>query len=426
MHLKAGKRLIIAATAMMLVASAGIAPAAVIQGRVKAVAKDAGVLTLEIEKDKILFLNWNNRTVWKNVENLDLKFGDVLVVDYGNKGDQALAAAVSRLTSIMPAGIKAVSVEKIAASLDKIGAPPPFTLIDTRPVDRFDAAHLPGARSVPLQRIEKRSEGVLPEDRATALVFYDDGAGDGSAAKGAGLALKAGYTDVAIFPEGTVGWVSSGRFLASSSTFIRKGNPVIIDLRTPERVASGHIERAVTIAAATLPEKYGMFPMDRGVPLVLYGETDGESLAAAKTIRQWGYRNVTIFSGGAAAWQAGAEVLTTEPAAEFIDSASASKGGQLRPKDFEMALASPVTVEIVDVRSPDDYRKGHFPRARHIPLQELSARHGELDREMIQVVFGADDVQAEMAADFLKQQKYRVNYLHGRVEFQGDGKYQVK
>ena len=91
-----------------------------------------------------------------------------------------------------------------------------------------------------------------------------------------------------------------------------------------------------------------------------------------------------------------------------------------------MALASPVTVEIVDVRGSADYRKGHFPKARHIPLQELSARHGELNREMIQVVFGADEMQAEMAADFLRQQKYRVNFLHGRVEFKGDGKYQVQ
>jgi len=426
MHLKAGKKLIIAVAAMLLAAAAGIASAEVVQGRLKSVAKDAGVLTLEVGKDKILFLNWNDRTSWKNVENLDLKFGDVLVVDYGKKGEQAFATSISRLTAIMPAGIKAVSVEKMAAHLDRIGAPPPFTLIDTRPVDRFDAAHLPGARSVPLHRIEKRSEGALPENRATPLVFYDDGAGDGSAAKGAGLALKAGYSDVSVFPEGTVGWVRSGRFLASSSAFIRKGNPVIIDLRTPERVAAGHIVRAVAIAAATLPEKYGMFPMDRGVPFVLYGETDREALVAAQTMRQWGYRNVTIFAGGAAAWQAGAEILTTEPAAEFIDFASTSKGGQLRPKDFEMALASPVTVEIVDVRSPADYRKGHFPKARHIPLQELSARHGELDREMIQVVFGADEVQAEMATDFLKQQKYRVNYLHGRVEFQSDGKYQVK
>jgi rhodanese-related sulfurtransferase len=37
-------------------------------------------------------------------------------------------------------------------------------------------------------------------------------------------------------------------------------------------------------------------------------------------------------------------------------------------------------VQIVDVREPDEWRTGHIPGAIHIPLGQLNARLGELDR----------------------------------------------
>lgn len=36
---------------------------------------------------------------------------------------------------------------------------------------------------------------------------------------------------------------------------------------------------------------------------------------------------------------------------------------------------------LVDVRQPEEYRSGHIPGARLVPLGELEARHGELARE---------------------------------------------
>lgn len=415
---------LVAATLAVTVA---VSRAESVQGRIRSIARDADLLSLQIDREKLLLVNWDSGTAWKNLKApAELRVDDMLAVDYAKNGDQALARNVSLLLPTTPAGMKVVTVEAMAAHLDKKAASRPFTLIDVRPADRFEAAHLAGAVSVPLRRIEKSYAGILPEDRTAPLVFYDEGAGDGSAAKAAELSVKAGYADVAVFPEGASGWVRSGRFLASSGTFLRKGGGIIIDLRRPELVAAGHIDRAASIPAAKLGSSHGLFPMERRVPIVVYGENDAEALAAAGTIRNWGYRQVTIYSGGVAAWLESAEVLTTEKADEFIHFSATSKGGPLKGRDFEMALISPITVQIVDVRSDGDHARGHFPKSVHIPLQQLSARHGELDKEMIQVIFGADETQAEIAADFLKQKDYRINYLQGRVEFQGEGKYQIR
>ncbi|GEM_PF-2685243 len=415
-----------ALAAAVLVATVAAGRAETVQGRVKAVARDAAVLSLELDGEKTLFLNWTKSTSWKDPKlPADLKVDDVLAVEYDKNGDQAIARSVSPVLPSVPSGMKSITVEALAGYLDK-GASSPVTLVDVRPADRFEAAHLPGAVSVPLRRIEKHSAGILPEDRAVALVFYDEGAGDGSAARAAGLAMKSGYTGAAVFPDGAAGWVRSGRFLASSSSFLRKSKAIIIDLRKPEQVAAGHIERAANMPADRLAGSAALFPAGKRVPIVVYGENDAEAIAAARTIRSWGYRQVTYYPGGVKAWLESAEVLSTEPTNEFISSDVKSKGAPLKAKDFEMAVISPLSVQVVDVRGDADHARGHIPKSVHIPLQQLAARHGELDKEMILVVFAADPAQAEMASDFLLEKNYRVNYLNGRVEFQGDGSYQVK
>lgn len=416
---------IILAAVFMLVLSAGFASADIVQGRVKGIAKDAAALTLEVDDGKVLFLLWDNKTHWKNVEKTAaLESDDIISINYSRDGDRLLATIITRLEATVPVGVKPLSVEQVSAAM--VGnAPLPFILIDARPTAQFETAHLPGARSIPLTRIEKRTEGGMPGDRSTHLIFYDSG--DGVYAERASeLAIKSGYTDVSMFAGGALAWARSGRFLSTSAPFIRKKGAIVIDLRAPESVAAGHVDGAANFPAAELKEKYEYFPLDRRVPMVLFGDNDRQAEEAGRVLRQWGYKRVTIFYGGVKAWQDGAEVLTMEPAANTIVSSVVNKAGPLKGTDFEMALQSPVTVEVVDVRSKGAHKKGNFPKAIHIPLQELPAKTGKLSKDMIQVVFGDNWTQGEMAYDYLRQLGYRVNYLYGSVEFGKDGKYEVR
>lgn len=413
------------AAVFILVMSAGFSSAEVVQGRLKGIAKDAGALTLETDGKKVLFILWDNKTRWQKVKKASgLEYDDILEIDCSKDGERLTARAITRFEAAVPPGVKPLSVDQVAAALEKNDAHP-FILVDARPAAQFETAHLPGARSIPLMRIEKRTEGVMPVDRSTRLVFYDSG--DGAyAEKAAELTLKAGYKDVSMLAPGTLGWTRSGRFLASSAPFIRKQGAVVIDLRTPESVAAGHVDGAVNFPAAELKSKYENLPLDRWTAFVLFADTDRQALEAGRVLRGWGYRRVTIFYGGVRAWQDGAEVLTAEPVGDTVVSGAVNKAGPLKGTDFEMALQSPLTVEIVDVRSNEAYKKGRFPKAIHIPLQELPSRIDKLSKEKIQVVFGADWNQGEMAYDYLRQMGYRVNYLHGRVDFGKGGKYEIK
>jgi len=401
--------------------------AEIVRGEVKYPAVEAQLFTMRANDGRLLLISWDKKTAVRNIKTpAAIKPGDYLIVDCALQGEQTHATIIAAPEMLLPPGIAAATFEQIDRFVDSSVAGPVTSLIDTRPPGKYDAGHIPGARSIPLERISKRTAGLLPAEKNAVIVFYDDGAEPDAAVKAAELTIKSGYTSVLVFKEGVRGWVKTGRLLASSPNFIRKNKPVLIDLRTADKVHQGHIEGAVNYPLAELAKMYGNFPRSRQLPVVVYGESDKEALAGAAIIRQWGYKNVTFFRGGTTEWLHRAEALESGPAAEQISSAAAGHSGGLDPEDFKMALISPQTVEIVDVRSDADYRKGHLQQGMHIPLQSINVRHKELSREKIQVVFAADADRAEMVYDFLTVKGYRVNFLDGAVEFDKNGKYTVK
>jgi len=408
-------------------AEAGNLSAETVRGEVKYPAAEAQLFTLRANDGRLLLISWDNKTVVRNIKTpAAIKPGDYLVVDCTLQGEQLQASTIAAPEMLLPPGIAAASFEKIDQLVDSSAAGQTMILIDCRPAGKYDAGHIPGARSIPLERITKRTAGLLPADKNVAIVFYDDGAEPEAAVKAAELTIKNGYSSVFVFKEGVRGWVKAGRLLASSPNFIRKNKPVLIDLRSADKVHQGHIEGAVNYPLAELARMNGNFPTSRQVPVVVYGESDTDAFAGAAIIKQWGYKSVTFFRGGTAEWLNRAEALESGPAAEQIYAATAAHSSGLTPEDFKMALKSPQMVEIVDARSDADYRLGHLQIGVHIPLQSIARRHKELSREKIQVVFAADAGRAEMAYDFLTAKGYRVNFLDGAVEFGKNGEYTVK
>jgi hydroxyacylglutathione hydrolase len=64
------------------------------------------------------------------------------------------------------------------------------------------------------------------------------------------------------------------------------------------------------------------------------------------------------------------------------------------------------SLQIVDVRSPREWKGGHVPGALHIFLPELRKRIGELDREKPTAVYCASGYRASIAASILKEEGF--------------------
>jgi rhodanese-related sulfurtransferase len=106
-------------------------------------------------------------------------------------------------------GLPGVSVKYVKKALEKDSA----VVIDSRPPRKFKKGHVPGAISLPTTRFEE-SQGALPEDKGTELIFYCGGYKCPLSAKAANKVKALGYTNAKLYQAGYPDWNSEEKALA--------------------------------------------------------------------------------------------------------------------------------------------------------------------------------------------------------------------
>lgn len=97
---------------------------------------------------------------------------------------------------------------------------------------------------------------------------------------------------------------------AEFRSLIEKDNGIILDVRTPEEVASGQIEGSSSINYydPEFKRKAGLMQKDKVI--YVYCASGGRSSAAAQTMINLGFKDVYNLSGGIRAWQAAGYPVT--------------------------------------------------------------------------------------------------------------------
>ena len=100
-------------------------------------------------------------------------------------------------------GLIAVSIPHVKKMMDSKSN---MVLIDSRPKKRkYDKGHIPGAISIPDMSFSKMTD-KLPADKTTSLYFYCGGYKCKLSSESAKKAIKLGYTNVRVVPEGYPVW----------------------------------------------------------------------------------------------------------------------------------------------------------------------------------------------------------------------------
>jgi rhodanese-related sulfurtransferase len=73
-------------------------------------------------------------------------------------------------------------------------------------------------------------------------------------------------------------------------------------------------------------------------------------------------------------------------------------------------LQAGVNPVLIDVRSDAEVGRGIIPGARHIPLQTLTARFGEIDRDRVVVFYCQSGARSAQASYFLSSQGWSEVY----------------
>lgn len=121
-----------------------------------------------------------------------------------------------------------------------------------------------------------------------------------------GSAIFAGLLLVALFVSGVLAPQAAARELLTPQQYMQQfsqpqADHLLLDVRTPEEFASGHIAGAVNIPLQELPQRLGEVPQDRTV--VLYCRSGNRSAQAASILESAGYSGLYDIAGGVLAWQ---------------------------------------------------------------------------------------------------------------------------
>ncbi|MEW6268292.1 MAG: rhodanese-like domain-containing protein [Thermodesulfobacteriota bacterium] len=91
--------------------------------------------------------------------------------------------------------------------------------------------------------------------------------------------------------------------------------------------------------------------------------------------------------------------------------------GELSVRDLKARLDAGDVPVVLDVREPEEVALARLPGALHIPMQDVPARLGELDREQEIVVVCHHGMRSAHVAGFLEQQGFpRVRNLAGGID----------
>jgi len=171
---------------------------------------------------------------------------------------------------------------------------------------------------------------------------------------------------------------------------IEQKRGILVDTRTMLAFGGGHIPGALNIGGSPILSIWAGWMLASNEPILLVVEDEGDLEEIVRLFIRTGYSKFAGYLvGGMRAWQASGFEL--------------AEVAQMSVHELNKRRAD---LQIVDVRSPREWKSGHVPGARHIFLPELRKRAGELDRAKPTAVYCASGYRASIAASILKAEGF--------------------
>lgn len=162
---------------------------------------------------------------------------------------------------------------------------------------------------------------------------------------------------------------------------------LLIDTRSMLAFGGAHIPGALNIGGSPSLSIWAGSLLDPDEPILLVLENDNDLDEIVRLFIRTGFTKFAGYLvGGIKAWQA---------AGFPFDQVDQITVHQLKEAGDRL--------QILDVRSPSEWKGGHVPGARHIFLSDLRKRVDELDKAKPTAVYCASGYRASIAASILKQ-----------------------
>ena len=328
-----------------------------------------------------------------------------------------------------------------------LGVQATCALIDVRDPGEYNDAHIPGSSLVPRRQLEFRLPRLVPFTGTQVIVCDDDGR---RAALAAATLEGMGFRQVAVLEGGINRWTTEGYptewgVNVPSKDFgekiqvvhhVAEMHPeelharqqrgekiVLLDSRTPEEHRRATIPGGRSAPNGEVALHIADLAPDPETTVVVHCAGRTRSIVGARLLQRMGYSNVFDLRNGTMGWMmAGLELETGStrlelpaPSAEALAKAEAF-ASRIAGEDGVRSLSVPAlrelmgradreNVYLIDVRTSDEYARGHIPGFQWFPGGQAVQRADDLVAvKNGQVVFACDGrVRATVAASWYRQ-----------------------
>ncbi len=238
-------------------------------------------------------------------------------------------------------------------------------------------------------------------------------------------AEKLGYKKIKVFHAGLPAWKKAGAITVSNIAAIENYDKqdlsyILLDLRSAKQIGKGHIPKAIGLPSGGLDKIKDQFPKHMAAPIILCNQEGKLKSAqdAFKKISGWGYKQVSVLSGGFQSWEKAGKQVAKGPAATKITYVRKLAPGEFDVAAFKELLLKPSKeVTIIDVRLPKEVEEGVLPGSISIPMDDLEKRVSEIPKDKPIILHCATGTRAEMAYNILKKAGVDAKYVKAKVEF---------
>ena len=170
------------------------------------------------------------------------------------------------------------------------------------------------------------------------------------------------------------------------------GGAVLVDGRSPEEFATGHLRHAINIGLEGRYAEFAGSVLASDVDIVLFTEP-GQELEGKNRLARIGFDRVIGY-------------LDRPFEAMLSHRDDVMVASRLTAKAFDQRASELSDLQIVDVRNPGEVADGAIPNAVAIPVGQLPSRLSELDSAKPTVVYCAGGYRSSVAASLLRQRGF--------------------
>ncbi|MEY2975008.1 MAG: hypothetical protein RIR49_1428 [Actinomycetota bacterium] len=179
--------------------------------------------------------------------------------------------------------------------------------------------------------------------------------------------------------------------LAQADAAVASG-AMVIDGRSPEDFARGHLRGAVNVGLAGRYAEFAGSVIPSDVDIVLFVEP-GFELEAKNRLARIGFDRVVGY-------------LDNPYAALLENPGRTQLASRLTAEEFNERTATVAGLQVIDVRNPGEVAVGMVPDAVNIPVSQLPGRTAELDPSRPTVVYCAGGYRSSVAASVLREKGF--------------------